>query len=147
MSRAIVLILGACILAGCASLNQQQCVETDWHRLGEQDGRRGLSASRIEKYQTDCGEFFIEPDTASYQAGRLEGLAQYCTEPMGYEAGWADLPYLNVCQGAAEADFLRGYLRGRDAALFYCWSGAFSSFGLRHRFFHSYPFRSRLFCD
>ncbi|MDF2181450.1 DUF2799 domain-containing protein [Neptuniibacter sp. CAU 1671] len=147
MSRSTALILGAFILSGCASLNQQQCELSDWQKLGEQDGKRGYPATRLETYQSDCAEFFIEPDANAYLAGRQQGLADFCTESSGFEAGWADLPYQNVCQGEAEAAFLRGYLRGRDAALFYCWTGAFSSFSLRHRFFYSYPFRSRLFCD
>ena len=85
------------------------CAETDWRAMGRQSGETGEKAKVAEKYADACRRQDEEMDHAAFEAGRLEGLASYCTEDGGFAAGSAGDSYEDVCPPNAEARFLAGY--------------------------------------
>ncbi|MFW1677480.1 DUF2799 domain-containing protein [Pontibacter sp. JAM-7] len=137
------------LLVGCASLNQQQCEQAAWYRLGVSDGANGYPVSRLQSHQKACDKFSIDVVASDYAAGHQQGLLRYCTQASGFEVGWLNLPYYEVCTGEAEAAFLRGYLRGRNQAALYCWQRAFPGYGYGwgHHPYFAHSFFPSLFCD
>jgi len=90
------LILGILVLAGCASLNKNQCLNADWYAVGLEDGAVGRPLERLGDHRRACAEYNVTPRTERYLAGRNEGLKTY----------------VPVC--AAESGFSAGYQRGRE---------------------------------
>jgi len=80
-----LLILGILVLAGCAGLSKNQCLNA---------------------------EYSVAPQTERYLAGRNEGLKTFCTYERGYSSGRAGHGYAPVCP--LEAGFSTGYQRGRE---------------------------------
>ncbi len=114
----ITVCLLACLAAGCSTLSVEErtaaCAATDWERFGQNDGRLGVTtADRASEFE-DCNQLGQPVDLAAYQAGRAQGLTEYCTAPNGYQVGYDGRRYENVCPPALEQDFLQGYERGRE---------------------------------
>ena len=120
MSRMfLVLAFGTlALVAGCSTLSVEErtaiCTNSDWYRFGVNDGTLGVSGAERADLFTDCAELGQPIDVAAYQAGRAEGLRQYCTVETGYEVGSSGRRYQKVCPPELEPDFLQGYAEGRD---------------------------------
>lgn len=74
-------LLGALVLAGCASapkLSADQCGAMDWRALGEADGKAGQAMTALNDEIQMCAPYGVEPDLATYKAGRESGLLSYC---------------------------------------------------------------------
>jgi hypothetical protein len=114
----VVLSFCALGLAGCSTLSVEErtaaCANTDWYRFGVNDGTLGVPVSERTERFTDCAELGRPADVASYQAGRAEGLKEYCTAENGYDVGYRGRRYERVCPPELEPDFLQGYAEGRD---------------------------------
>ncbi|WP_102868031.1 DUF2799 domain-containing protein [Pseudovibrio exalbescens] len=104
--------IASLLLAGCASLSEEQCTTGDWKGIGVQDGQAGKPVNRIEDHKKACGKYGIEPDMAAYQAGRRIGLKSYCTIPSGFQQGRLGNSYQGVCSGATAPAFQKGYSLG-----------------------------------
>ena len=65
-------------LAGCNSMSAQECQSTDWRTVGYEDGVNGFAGDRIGRYRNACSEHGVTPDLAQYQAGRDQGLTEFC---------------------------------------------------------------------
>ncbi len=65
-------------IVGCATMDKDECLVADWRLVGFQDGAQGKSAAAIGTYREDCASYRVVPDLDAYQAGRREGLLQYC---------------------------------------------------------------------
>ncbi len=113
-----VLLAGLLGLAGCATMSVEEraafCTNTDWQRYGVNDGRLGIPSSDRADLISDCAEIGHPLDVTAYQAGRAEGLREYCTVENGYQVGYIGQRYSQVCPPSLEADFLQGYAKGRD---------------------------------
>jgi len=107
----ILIILSA---AGCATMDKDECLVADWRLIGFQDGVQGKSAATIGAYRKDCADFHVAPDLDAYQAGRREGLLQYCVPANGYRLGVAGRPYNAVCPTGMERSFRAAYNAGHD---------------------------------
>jgi hypothetical protein len=59
----------------------------------------------------------VVPDLDAYQAGRAEGLTEYCVADNGYRLGSAGRSFSPVCPSHLEADFRAAYDRGREIYL------------------------------
>lgn len=120
MSRMVfVLALGSLgAAAGCATLSVEErtafCTNTDWYRYGVNDGTLGVPSSERGGMIADCAELGRPVDVIAYQAGRAEGLSEYCTVESGYEVGLSGRGYRNVCPPDLQPDFLQGYAQGDD---------------------------------
>lgn len=104
----------AALLAGCASLSEGQCRAGDWRGIGFADGARGRTADYVAQHQKACAEFGIAPDVAAWQAGRVEGLAQYCTPQTAYREGRAGRGMAAVCSAGQVAAMREAYLAGQQ---------------------------------
>ena len=73
-------LLLACTLtlAGCATMNAQDCSRADWNMLGYRDGFSGASTdwrskSMLGTYSAECMPHGHRPDVAAYEKGLETG--------------------------------------------------------------------------
>jgi hypothetical protein len=111
VSAFILIILS---LAGCATMDKDECLVADWRLIGYQDGAQGKSAATIGSYRKDCADYHVAPDLDAYQVGRREGLLQYCVPANGYRLGVAGRAYNAVCPAGVERSFRAAYNTGHD---------------------------------
>lgn len=110
--RAGTQVLAVMILGGCASMSGDECATGDWHAIGFEDGSRGHAAERLGDHRKACAKHGVAPDLRSYQAGREEGLAQFCQPSRGFSLGANGGRYNGVCNGGGEPRFLEAYRSG-----------------------------------
>ena len=108
------LLILALTLSGCATLSKDECKVADWRLIGYQDGVAGKSGAALGTYRKDCAEYAVVPDLDAYQAGRAEGLQEYCKADNGYRLGHAGQGYATVCPSHLESDFRAAYNEGRE---------------------------------
>jgi len=102
------------LLAGCASLDKDECRTADWYAVGLEDGARGRALDRLGDHRRACAEHGVTPHTERYLAGRNEGLRSFCTYERGYSQGRAGQGYSGACPKETAGGFLAGYQRGRE---------------------------------
>src|SRR3954463_9797073 len=101
-------------LAGCASLDKDECRTADWRAIGLEDGVKGLALERLGDHRKACAKYGVTPDTDRYIAGRTEGLMTYCTPDNGYRVGRTGESYRGVCPELATPGFVAAYNRGHE---------------------------------
>jgi hypothetical protein len=113
--RSIPSLLIVCsLLAGCASLSKEECVQGNWEVIGSNDASEGQPASRFADHQKACDKYDVKPVQADYLKGYKKGLVNYCTPTNGFNVGRNGYKYNSICPATTEAEFMRGYLRGRS---------------------------------
>jgi hypothetical protein len=89
--KLIWFLLTAALLAGCASMTKEQCLEaeaTSWERIGWIDGSDGWSPERrLAMHRDACKEVRVQPDRDTYMRGWQNGVIEYCTPDRGYAVG------------------------------------------------------------
>lgn len=85
---------------------------TDWTAVGYEDGARGYTTERFSKHRQACAKHGITADFGAYQAGRDEGLVEYCQPGRGFDVGVSGGRYYGVCNVNLEQDFLDAYNAG-----------------------------------
>ncbi len=111
--HAILIPLLAALLAGCATLDQDECLSTDWYSLGREEGSEGASRDQYQRHREACAKHGISPDKAAYQEGYEHGLDDFCTPANGYDNGRRGYNYRGVCPAELEGGFLLGYQQGK----------------------------------
>lgn len=109
-----MLVVGATMLHGCASMNEQECLVTDWRSVGFEDGVAGRSEGSIANYRQACSRHGVTPDLAEYRRGHAEGVEVYCRPGRGFEVGHQGRRYQGVCPSDLEPAFLETYNQGRQ---------------------------------
>jgi Protein of unknown function (DUF2799) len=104
------------VSSGCASTGIQQCARTDWYATGRADGRAGEPAEQLVQRWESCAARGVTLDRERYEAGRIDGLREYCTVDGGIDAGRTGRDYQDVCSGSGEQDFMSGYYLGALSA-------------------------------
>lgn len=112
-TKIIALIVFFSIGAGCASMNQSECLTADWQAIGYEDGARGEPLSFIGKHRKACAKHGVAPDMAKYDVGRRAGLQEFCTAGNGFSQGRSGKPLRGVCPINLAIDFDRAYQHGR----------------------------------
>lgn len=105
-------VLAMLLMSGCASMSGDECIATDWSAVGYEDGARGFTTERFSKYRRACAKQGVTADFGAYQAGRDDGLVEYCQPGRGYDVGVNGGRYYGVCNVDLEADFLDAYNEG-----------------------------------
>jgi len=105
----IVALLG---LSGCASMSADECAMSDWRTIGFEDGAMGYTAGQLSNRRKACAKHGVAPDFEAYQAGRQQGLRQYCQPSRGFNVGASGGRYNGVCPGDMEADFVDAFNAG-----------------------------------
>jgi len=100
-------------LTGCSSMSANECMATDWRTVGYEDGVSGYSGDRVGKYRKACGKHGVTPDLAQYQAGREQGLKEFCRPMNGFRLGGSGRAYHGVCPASLDGPFLEAYESGR----------------------------------
>lgn len=103
------LLLGTLLLAGCASMDEDECLSADWRLVGYEDGAAGRGAAQIGEYRQACADYRISPDMNAYREGREAGLREYCRPQNGYRLGQAGGGYSGVCPVDLEDEFRAAY--------------------------------------
>ncbi len=98
---------------GCASMNKDECMTVDWRTVGYEDGAAGYSANRIAQHRKACAKHGVVPDLSAYQAGRDEGLYEFCKPSNGFRIGARGNNYEGVCPTDIEREFVAAYDAGR----------------------------------
>lgn len=101
-------------LSGCASMSADECITSDWHAIGFEDGARGYTADQLGNRRKACAKHGITPDFEAYQAGRAQGLRQYCQPSRGFSLGSSGARYNGVCPADLEAPFVNAYNSGHQ---------------------------------
>lgn len=104
--------LAMVVVSGCAGMSDEECLATDWSAVGYEDGARGYTAERFSRHRTACAKHGITADFGAYQAGREQGLFEYCQPGRGYDVGVSGGRYYGVCSVDLEPDFLDAYNAG-----------------------------------
>ncbi len=107
----IISLLG---LSGCATMSADECAMSDWHTIGFEDGARGYTAEQLGNRRKACAKHGVAPDFEAYQAGREQGLRQYCKPSRGFSLGSSGARYHGVCPGYMEVDFVDAYNSGHQ---------------------------------
>lgn len=109
-------VIGAALvmlfMSGCATMNSDECMTTDWSAIGYEDGARGNTTERFSKHRKACAKHGVTADFGAYQAGRDEGLVEYCQPGRGFDVGARGGRYYGVCAVDLEPDFLDAYNAG-----------------------------------
>lgn len=100
-------------LAGCATLDENECLNADWRTIGFEDGARGYPATRIGSHRKACAKHGVAPDFERYESGRLKGLEQWCKPRNGYYLGIRGQRYNGVCPDHLAPAFVDALNRGR----------------------------------
>lgn len=103
----LIILTGLLLLAGCATLNKDECLTGDWRDIGFKDGANGEVAARIEKHREACADHGVRPDERLYLAGRAEGLREYCQIDNAFQSGLKGRRYNGVCPLDIHSQFAR----------------------------------------
>jgi len=117
MQKATSLILttvAALTLSACATMNEDECIYSDWGAIGYEDGVRGMTGDRIGQHRKACAKHGITPDLNAYKDGRELGLREYCRPENGFRVGSSGAALPTVCAGEQSGDFGDAYREGRE---------------------------------
>jgi hypothetical protein len=95
-------------------MTKQECRTVDWRTIGYEDGVAGQPGDRIGAHRRACAEYGIRPDLTAYQAGRAQGLREFCQPHNGYSRGVDGTDYYGDCPADLAAGFEKGYDVGRE---------------------------------
>ena len=108
----IIALLAFGALSGCATMSGDECTTSDWVAVGYSDGARGYTADRLSNYNKACAKHGVTPSFRDYQAGREEGLREFCQPSNGFTLGERGGRYHGVCAADLEPQFLDAYRVG-----------------------------------
>ena len=110
--------IGAAILAlglgGCASMSSEECAASDWTAIGYEDGSRGYTSDAFANHRKACAKHGYTADFSAYQAGREQGLVEFCQPSRAFTLGANGGRYYGVCAAHGEVDFLDAYRVGQQ---------------------------------
>ncbi|HWM29279.1 MAG TPA: DUF2799 domain-containing protein [Woeseiaceae bacterium] len=112
LRQAVAPFIAIVTLSGCASMSGDECAMSDWHTIGFEDGSRGYTADRLGDHRKACAKHGVAPDFQAYQAGRDEGLQEFCQPSRAFNLGANGGHYNGVCNSSLEPQFLDAYRSG-----------------------------------
>ena len=110
--RLASLSLPAVLVAGCATMNADQCRNADWRAVGLRDGQNGEPLSLLDRRSKDCAENKVAVNAPAYLEGRNLGLPQFCRLDQAGRFGVEGKPYHGVCAPGIDAEFRRRHALG-----------------------------------
>lgn len=107
-------VLLAVLLGGCATMSKDECLYVDWRTVGYEDGVAGYNGDRIGQHRKACADHGVRPDFEAYQAGRAEGLREYCRPENGFRVGLSGATYVGACPADLAPAFAAAYQSGHE---------------------------------
>jgi hypothetical protein len=101
-------------LSGCATMDREECLAVDWRTVGYEDGAAGYSGDRIGQHRKACAKHGVTTDLTAYQAGRQEGLREYCVPANGFRLGSQGGDYSGMCPSDLDGAFSDAFQSGRQ---------------------------------
>ena len=98
------------ILSSCSSLSRDECDETNWRKIGINEGSYG-NPSNFSSYEKQCKKFGNVAFKSDYDQGHQEGLEIFCTYSNGYYFGFNQKSSVDECK-QFNSDFSRGFKDG-----------------------------------
>lgn len=114
LASTVGILAAVAALSGCNSMSAQECLATDWRTVGYEDGVNGYTGDRIGRYRNACSEHGVTPNLAEYQAGRDQGLTEFCKPVNGFRVGAHGGGYSGVCPAELDPPFVDAYQSGRQ---------------------------------
>lgn len=100
-------------VSGCATMDESECLTSDWRTIGYEDGVAGYSGERIGQHRKACAKHGVAPDLTAYQDGRNAGLREYCQPANGFRVGARGAGYSGICPAELDGAFVSAYESGR----------------------------------
>jgi hypothetical protein len=97
-----------------SSMSKEECRTVDWRTVGYEDGVAGRAGDRIGDHRRACAEYGVTPDLTAYQAGRTQGLREYCQPHNGYRYGTEGRAYFGSCPADLAPAFVEAYDAGHE---------------------------------
>lgn len=113
-SKSILASMITLALSGCATMNEQQCLVSDWRSVGFEDGALGRPVATIGNYRQACTKHGVSPDLETYRSGHADGVESFCQPVKGFNYGHSGAAYRGVCPADLEYSFLAAYNDGRQ---------------------------------
>ena len=113
MNRAM-LSVGCAMLAGCATMSPEECLQANWEEVGYNDGAAGYPVSRSAEHREACAETGVQVDFELYRHGYSLGLPYYCTRETGFETADHGGEYAAQCDSDGFPEYASGYSEGLD---------------------------------
>lgn len=98
-----IVFLPLVVLAGCATLSEDECQRGDWYTIGLTDGDKGRLTSYLSRHAEACAKHGIGVDQAAWLEGREVGLQSYCRPERAYSLGRRGTKLNPVCPRAEVA--------------------------------------------
>lgn len=95
-------------------MSEQECLATDWRTVGYEDGVNGFAGDHIARYRNACSEHGVTPNLSEYQAGRDQGLREFCKPANAFRVGARGAGYSGVCPAELDSPFVDAYQSGRQ---------------------------------
>ncbi|PHR58015.1 MAG: hypothetical protein COA47_10925 [Robiginitomaculum sp.] len=113
MGRSKLFLLSSVLLiAGCATLSEDECLTGNWQSIGYTDGAKGHAPDRIDDHNKACSKHGIPVDLETWLTGYDQGLDVYCTADNGAWIGASGITYKKVCTGPRGEAFQYGHQAG-----------------------------------
>ena len=88
------------LVASCATLSEEECLQGNWREIGQRDGQAGRTASFIAEHAKACEKAGVVPNQSLWEQGRQAGLPAYCTPAKVYSEGRSGRGLSPVCPSA-----------------------------------------------
>ena len=109
-----MLLVGCTVLAGCATMSPEECLQANWEEIGYNDAIAGHPVSRSQAHREACTETGVSVDFELYRHGYTLGLPYYCTRAMGFESADHGGEYAAQCVSDEFPEYASGYGEGLD---------------------------------
>jgi hypothetical protein len=98
--RLLTGIAACALVASCATLSEQECLQGNWREIGQRDGQAGRTGSFIAEHVKACEKAGVVPNRSIWEQGRQAGLPAYCTQAKVYSEGRSGRSLSPVCPSA-----------------------------------------------
>lgn len=113
MKGAVLPVLAFAVLASCASISREECLQGDWAAIGLRDGVAGERAdAQFDRHVRQCAKVDVTPQRSEWQRGYDQGLQRFCTPLSGLSEGQGGRINRNLCPAALAAGFDQGHALG-----------------------------------
>ena len=107
-------LVGCAMLAGCATMSPEECLQANWEEIGYNDAIEGHPVSRSLAHREACAEAGVSVDFKMYRHDYSLGLPYYCTRETGFESADHGGEYAAQCANDHFPEYASGYNEGLD---------------------------------